>query len=91
MRTLTFFIFAPPEFFNFLLKAEQEVLIASELDLFDLAHKVAVVVVVTVVISQHTAVIGWANPWVDVGEAVLYNFACLVPNLFLKHGATPST
>jgi hypothetical protein len=47
----------------------------------------AVMLIVAVVISEHTAIIGWANPEVNVGQAVLDYFVACKPSFFFKNRA----
>jgi hypothetical protein len=84
------FILAPPEFFNFSLEADQESFITGKVNSLDFAHKMAMVMVVTVVVAENAAVVGGANSRVDVGQTIFHNLACFVPDLLFENGSASS-
>ena len=87
-HTLAFlFIFAPPQVFYFVLELLNQRFIIRKLYRSGPAHIMAVMLVVAVIVAEHTAIIGWANPRVNVGQAVLDYFVACKPSFFLKNRA----
>jgi hypothetical protein len=48
----------------------------------------AMVLIVAVVIAKHPAIVDWANPRINVGQAVLHYFLAGKPNFFFQNRAT---
>ena len=61
------------------------------MDVFDAAHEVAMMIVMAVVVPEHTPIVDCATAMVDIRETVLHHFLTSAPDLFSQTGATPYT
>jgi hypothetical protein len=67
----TFFIFLPPKLLDLVMELPRQGLVPGELEWFDPSHGVLVMVIVAVVVPEHTPIVYSTDGWVDVRKTVL--------------------
>jgi hypothetical protein len=85
------FIIPPPELFNFPLEANQESFITGKVNSFRLAHKMAMVLAVAIVVAKYAAIVRGKDTRVNVRQAIFHNLVPFIPNLFFENGSASFT